>query len=93
MQSLEDAFNPATIERVMCRDLVSVSWQGLLYDCDFNQMLDMPLEDRAPRHIRDFDPRHLARRRIRTGDHCLGCTAGHGSSCGGAVVGHAIIRD
>ena len=86
MQRLEKAFNPATLEHVMCRDLISVSWQGTLHDCDFNQMLDVPLEQRQPQHIRDFDLQSLSGRRVRTGDHCLGCTAGSGSTCTGAVV-------
>jgi radical SAM/Cys-rich protein len=86
MQRLEKAFNPATVEHLMCREIISVGWQGTLHDCDFNQMLDLPLEQGLPRHIRDFDPHSLCVRRIRTGDHCLGCTAGSGSSCTGAVV-------
>ena len=70
----------------MCRSLISVGYDGTLSDCDFNQMLEMPVWRGAPRHIRDFDYAPLAARRIVTGDHCLGCTAGAGSSCGGATV-------
>jgi len=86
MELLVQHFNPATIEGVMCRTLVSVGWDGTLYDCDFNQMVDMPLNHGAPRHIRNFDLFLLSRREIRTGSHCFGCTAGSGSSCGGALV-------
>jgi radical SAM/Cys-rich protein len=87
MQQLEQAFNPSTVESVMCRSLVSVGWDGLIYDCDFNQMLDMPVDERLPRHIRDFDRQRLEGRRIRTAAHCFACTAGSGSSCEGAVAG------
>jgi hypothetical protein len=70
----------------MCRNTLSVGWDGLLYDCDFNQMLDLSLEsDQAP-HINDVNFDALEGRRIRTGRHCFGCTAGAGSSCGGALV-------
>ena len=86
MQKLESAFNPAAVSNVMCRSLISVGWDGVLYDCDFNQMLEMRLNDGGPDHIRNFDLHLLNRRRILTGDHCYGCTAGAGSSCGGAVV-------
>jgi radical SAM/Cys-rich protein len=86
MELLVQKFNPAAVEGVMCRTLVSVGWDGALYDCDFNQMLDIPLKGGLPRHIRDFDTYVLARREIRTGAHCFGCTAGCGSSCGGALV-------
>ena len=86
MDRLKGAFNPDAAVNIMCRSLVSVGWEGTLYDCDFNQMLELPVEDRRLRHIRDFDAFLLARRRIVTGDHCFGCTAGAGSSCGGAVA-------
>jgi radical SAM/Cys-rich protein len=86
MEKLVNAYNPAAAEGVMCRNLVSVGWDGRLYDCDFNQMLGMELEAGAPRHIADFDLAALASRRIRTDQHCYGCTAGSGSSCGGATV-------
>jgi radical SAM/Cys-rich protein len=81
---LEGAFNPATIPGLMCRSLVSVSWDGVLYDCDFNQMLELPLA--APSTIHGFDLDALTERRIATGDHCFGCTAGAGSSCGGSLA-------
>ena len=87
MNKLIAAYNPAAVSGVMCRNTLSVGWDGSLYDCDFNQMLELRAGFGAPRHIRDFDPERLARRRIVTGQHCYGCTAGAGSSCGGAVVG------
>ncbi|MCM2373964.1 arsenosugar biosynthesis radical SAM (seleno)protein ArsS [Aporhodopirellula aestuarii] len=86
MQKLIEAFNPVTVEGVMCRTMVSVDWQGNLFDCDFNQMLNMSLPADLPRHISDFDPARLGDRVIQTGRHCFGCTAGCGSSCQGAVV-------
>jgi radical SAM/Cys-rich protein len=86
MERLANAFNPAAAAGVMCRHTLSVGWDGTLYDCDFNQMLELPLADGAPRHIREFDPIRLHGRRIVTANHCYGCTAGAGSSCGGAVA-------
>lgn len=86
MQKLETHFNPATVPQVMCRTMVSVGWEGSLYDCDFNQMLNMRLNHGGPAHIRDFDAHFLSRRRVMIGDHCYGCTAGAGSSCSGAVM-------
>jgi hypothetical protein len=73
------------VDGVMCRTMVSVGWDGALYDCDFNQMLAMPINHGFPRHLREFDAYVLARREIRTGAHCFGCTAGSGSSCRGAL--------
>jgi hypothetical protein len=69
----------------MCRDTLSVGWDGRLYDCDFNQMLDLEVAGPAPHHIRDLDLAALARRSIVVGPHCYGCTAGAGSSCGGSI--------
>jgi radical SAM/Cys-rich protein len=86
MQRLLAAFNPAAVAGVMCRTTLSVGWDGRLHDCDFNQMLDLTVGSGAPAHIRDFDWEALSRRRIVTGRHCYGCTAGAGSSCGGATV-------
>jgi hypothetical protein len=80
MERLVNAFNPATVAGVMCRSLISVGWDGRLYDCDFNQMLDLEIG-----HIRDSRPAALARRAIIVGRHCFGCTAGAGSSCGGSI--------
>lgn len=86
MQKLIDSFNPLTVEGVMCRSMVSVDWQGNLFDCDFNQMLNMGITGDLPQHISDFDPVKLSSRMIQTGRHCFGCTAGCGSGCQGAVV-------
>ncbi len=88
MTKLVGSFNPHTIGDLMCRNTLSVSWRGLVYDCDFNQMLHIPCEvaEGKPLVIRDFDPELFARRRIRTARHCFGCTAGSGSSCGGALA-------
>ena len=85
MELLVQSFNPATLEGLMCRTLVSVGWDGKLFDCDFNQMLDMPINHGLSCFLEDFDPFVLARRKIRTGLHCFGCTAGSGSSCRGAL--------
>jgi radical SAM/Cys-rich protein len=86
LQKLIDAYNPATVAGVMCRTMVSVGWDGRLYDCDFNQMLGLGLDGALPRHVADFDPARIAGRRIVTGQHCYGCTAGSGSGCQGAVL-------
>jgi len=86
LTKLVNAFNPATVEGVMCRTTLSVDYRGNLYDCDFNQMLDLPLAEGQPRHIRDFNADLLAGREIVTNRHCFGCTAGAGSSCQGAVT-------
>ena len=88
MERLLAAWNPATVAGLMCRNTISVSWDGRLFDCDFNQMLDIEaaLPDDARPHVRDFDLSALGRRTIVTGRHCWGCTAGSGSSCGGALA-------
>lgn len=86
MQLLEESFNPATVPGLMCRHQVSVGWDGTLYDCDFNLALRLPVNHTSPNHISRFDPAVLGGRRIVTGQHCLGCTAGSGSSCGGELV-------
>jgi len=86
MEKLAAAFNVTAAGGVMCRYTLSVGWDGTLYDCDFNQMLDLALDQGAPRHIRDFDPAKLHARRIVTGNHCYGCTAGAGSTCGGSIA-------
>jgi radical SAM/Cys-rich protein len=86
MQRLVDLYNPAAAAGVMCRTTISIGWDGRLYDCDFNQMLELRLASDQSQHINQFDPRRLAERRITTGLHCYGCTAGAGSSCTGAVV-------
>jgi radical SAM/Cys-rich protein len=86
MQLLIDAFNPATVEGLMCRNTISVGWRGEVYDCDFNQQLGMQWHNGQPVFLWDVDPDWLEDREIMTGDHCFGCTAGAGSSCGGAIV-------
>ena len=86
MERLANAFNPAAAAGVMCRYTISVGWDGSLYDCDFNQRLDLPVGHGAPAHIRDFDAAQLNHRQITTRNHCYGCAAGSGSSCGGAVT-------
>jgi radical SAM/Cys-rich protein len=86
MERLVTAFNPAAAAGVMCRNTLSVGWDGRLFDCDFNQMLDLEVEIRSAAHIRDFDPLSLSTRDIVVGPHCFGCTAGAGSSCGGAIA-------
>jgi radical SAM/Cys-rich protein len=86
MRRLVDAFNPAAVAGVMCTYTLSVGWDGRLYDCDFNQMLELPVGQGVPAHIRDFDPEALGGRRVVTGNHCYGCTAGAGSSCGGTIT-------
>ena len=86
MQLLKGSFNPAAVDALMCTGLVSIDWQGNLYDCDFNQMLNMSLPDNATNiwSFENFDA--MSKLPIATGDHCLGCTAGSGSSCGGALA-------
>jgi radical SAM/Cys-rich protein len=86
---LEDSFNPATIDGLMCRHQINVDWDGNIFDCDFNLALGLSVDHGAPTHIKDFDPRAHLKRRIVTGNHCFGCTAGCGSSCGGALVDEA----
>lgn len=86
MEKLVNAFNPAAAEGVMCRNTVSVSWDGYLFDCDFNQMLDLKLSGKAPKHIKDFDYELIKSREIIVNQHCYGCTAGAGSSCGGETT-------
>jgi hypothetical protein len=71
----------------MCRNTLSVGWDGRLYDCDFNQMLELPLAPQAGAHVRDFDEQAWRHRHITTARHCFGCTAGAGSSCGGQKTG------
>ena len=86
MSLLVNHFNPATVDALMCRDLVSVGWNGRLYDCDFNQMLEIPLGGSASTIWDVDDVGKLAGESIATGSHCFGCTAGAGSSCGGAIA-------
>jgi radical SAM/Cys-rich protein len=88
MELLINAFNPATIEGLMCRETISVGWCGEVYDCDFNQQLGMQWRNRdgSGVFLWNIDPDRFDNRNIMTGDHCFGCTAGSGSSCGGALV-------
>ncbi|MEX0655129.1 MAG: arsenosugar biosynthesis radical SAM (seleno)protein ArsS [Phycisphaeraceae bacterium] len=84
-QLLRDAFNPATLEGLMCRHQLHVGHDGTMYDCDFNYALGLPVQG-PQRHVRDFDAAAFVRRPIATGEHCFACTAGSGSSCGGALA-------
>ncbi|MFB6307402.1 MAG: arsenosugar biosynthesis radical SAM (seleno)protein ArsS, partial [Flavobacteriales bacterium] len=86
MELLVNSFNPKAVEGVMCRNTISVSWDGYLYDCDFNQMLEIKVEKNAPQHISEFNEKDLRERKIMTGQHCYGCTAGAGSSCQGSLT-------
>ena len=85
MTTLVDAYNPAAVENVMCKNTLSVSWDGWLYDCDFNQMLKLKVASKV-QHLKDFDPELLQDREICISQHCYGCTAGAGSSCQGSVT-------
>lgn len=91
MERLVNAFNPAAVEGLMCRNTLSVGWDGRLYDCDFNQMLGLEIDLPGGPHIRDFDENAWSRRAIVTARHCFGCTAGAGSSCGGQTTGTGTI--
>ncbi len=86
MELLRNSFNPTTIDGLMCRYQISFGWDGTMYDCDFNLALGFSVDHGAPDHINRFDASILSGRRIVTGSHCFGCTAGAGSSCGGALV-------
>ncbi len=87
MQVLKDAYNEDNLDHVMCKSLISVDWQGYVYDCDFNQMLNLPIENEngSRRHLSDLMGVDLKSEAIVVMDHCYGCTAGSGSSCGGAL--------
>ena len=87
MDLLRSSHNESNLADVMCRTLLSVDWEGYLYDCDFNQMLEMPLQHggQGRPHITSITAADLAGAAIRVADHCYGCTAGQGSSCGGAL--------
>jgi radical SAM/Cys-rich protein len=86
LRLLRTSFNPRTVEGLMCRHQLGVGWDGTLFDCDFNLALGLPVNHGAPDHIRFFNMGDLQTRRIVTGEHCFGCTAGAGSSCAGALV-------
>ena len=85
IELLRGSFNPQTMDGLMCRHQISIGWDGTLYDCDFNLALGLQVNHGAPDHIRSFRIDELRGRRIVTGEHCFGCTAGAGSSCGGAL--------
>jgi len=84
MNELVNAFNPTAAKGVMCRNTISVGWDGFLFDCDFNQMLDLKVQN-APTHVSEFNFEALLKREIIVNQHCFGCTAGAGSSCGGVT--------
>ncbi|MPZ78567.1 MAG: radical SAM/Cys-rich domain protein [Deltaproteobacteria bacterium] len=88
MELLESSFNGATLDEVMCRNLISVGWEGFIYDCDFNQMLDLAVRDGQGKafHVSSLDAAQLLSRPITVANHCYACTAGAGSSCGGALT-------
>ncbi len=89
MTLLKDSFNPATVAGLMCRNTMNVSWEGEVFDCDFNQMLRLPVrhpDTGAPLMLWEISPDNFPAVPIRTGEHCFGCTAGCGSSCGGALI-------
>jgi radical SAM/Cys-rich protein len=86
LELLKGSFNPATIPSLMCRHQINIGWDGTLYDCDFNLAANLPVNPEAPQKITQFDHAILSKRKIVTAEHCFGCTAGHGSSCGGALV-------
>ena len=86
MTKLVEAFNPGTIDGLMCRNTLSISWDGYIYDCDFNQMLDLKVASKV-KHINEFNANTLMERSIVVNQHCYGCTAGAGSSCGGVIEG------
>jgi len=86
LKLLKDSFNPGTVKGLMCRNQISIGWDGSLYDCDFNLALDLAMNHGAPDHIDRWNLESVRKRRIVTGDHCFGCTAGCGSSCGGALA-------
>jgi len=83
---LRKSFNPETLNGLMCRHQISIGWDGILYDCDFNLALGLPVNHGAPVHIQSFRPIDLKVRRVFTGEHCFACAAGSGSSCGGALI-------
>jgi len=87
LQLLADSFNPGTVEGLMCRSTINIGWMGEVYDCDFNQMLGMQLRNGKPLYLWDVTPDSVREFEILTGNHCLGCTAGAGSSCTGALEG------
>jgi hypothetical protein len=86
MEKLVDAYNPVAASNVMCRNTISIGWDGYLFDCDFNQMLDLKVATKNGKHLSDFNLEELNNRKVIVNQHCYGCTAGAGSSCGGSVA-------
>jgi len=86
MTKLVEAFNPSAVTELMCRNSISIDYRGIIYDCDFNQMLEMPIETAAGEHISNLSRSSLEKREIQIGQHCYGCTAGAGSSCQGSLI-------
>jgi radical SAM protein with 4Fe4S-binding SPASM domain len=88
MEKLVNAYNPIAAKGVMCRNTISVGWDGYLYDCDFNQMLELKVAvgNKDLQHVKDFNSIALLERKIIVNEHCYGCTAGAGSSCGGEIT-------
>ena len=86
MEKLILAYNPTAVSSVMCRNTISIDWKGYIYDCDFNQMLEMKIAVDSSQHVSDFDLEKIENRNILVNQHCFGCTAGSGSSCQGTVV-------
>ena len=88
METLREAFNPSAVDGLMCKNTINASWTGEVFDCDFNQMLKMGLKNEKtdePLMVWDIDPESFEQIPIKIADHCFGCTAGHGSSCGGSL--------
>ena len=85
MSLLRKSYNPENLDTVMCRNLISLDWKGDVYDCDFNQMLNLNIEGFKKTHISELED-NIVSKRINTGDHCYGCSAGSGSSCGGTLI-------
>jgi radical SAM/Cys-rich protein len=87
MNLLRENYSAANLQGLMCRNTVSVDWRGFLFDCDFNQMLDLPMhgDNGARQHVRELLQQNIAGQAVVVADHCYGCTAGQGSSCGGAL--------
>lgn len=86
MTKLANSYNPSAAENVMCREMISIGWDGYIYDCDFNQMLELKVATEGTNHIRDYNTIELMAREIVVNQHCFGCTAGEGSSCAGATA-------
>ena len=92
MNLLKDNYAAENLKDVMCRSTISVNWLGELFDCDFNQQLEMPVPNKSRRHLRDLLTQNPSGDVIAIGDHCYGCTAGQGSSCGGALEEDKVIN-